>query len=714
MTNDNTIGFHSLVENIKKLAITPFRHDIHDDSGSLSMETVHNPMYVQPLFSIINQFGDDGSQKGDAQIILISAVGATGKSALAKELSYELQCPIVDLGAAEVMAGSSLTGIIFKKLSPVDGANFVQSLQSGSATMIIDGLDEGFQRTKTQGFFDFLDDVKGMTSKTGKSFILLGRNNAIELAALHFSTKGVKTITYQIEPFTIPQAEQFIRLIMAKESGVDIYSAPYKDLLTYIIKSTEGFFKDHQDLKTNQYERFIGYAPVLLSIAEFLKKNKSNYQRVLSDFQKSQLKGVTLIINIVEGVLKRDKELKILPQLIDESIKGRSAEFQTLARQKAYGIDEQCARILYRCLNKPYTHPVTGDESFDRIYNQGIERWIDEHPFLSGRKIANTVFEGYILARLIESPLYRSDVDQYISNSTGISYMFFGIYQEMYKSKEYLDMSIVSYLYTSLKALDNKKKFYRLEFTYDEEDFDYIDSQERPCELRFEGDEDSGLPPYVFKTLISKKSCLSLHNYIGDVYIDVPISIEISSSRIVLSAPGYINCKSATIYTDEIVLARRTDEDKFVIEADNVELLTSKAYPEIISDKNSREFFNVVCDNTLSFPLNEYQSSLTQKCAKLTQAQKEYYKKLRRTLIMFRSHSKGEFAKVQSKIHSRIASKPDGKLVVEALLKKHIIYPKGVLYFIDKSKMNEWIGVKFDSLRTCVITDKVIKFLQNI
>ena len=713
MAKDNTIGFQTLVDDIKAVSTSRFCYPVNDNSGSLTVVDTHNKHYVQPLFSTIEHFGNSNETFEDARVILISAIGATGKTTLAKELSYTLRCPIVDLGVAEVMGGNSLTGIIYKKLSPTDGAKYVDELKSGKATMIIDGLDEGFQRTKTQGFYDFLDDVIGMTSEKGKSFILLGRANSIELAELHFDSKNIKTITFQIEPFTIEKAEEFIRLIMKEEEGIDVFGKPYKDLLQYIINSIGGFFKDHQDLKSKQYERFIGYAPVLLSIAEFLKKNKSNFQRVLVDFQKDHLIGTSLIVSIVEGILKRDKELKILPQLIENCIKDRTQEFQYQARTKAYDFDEQCVRVLYRCINKEYTYPITGDDAFDHIYNQGIDRWINEHPFLLGNKIANTVFEGYVLARLITNEKYRAGVEEYINKSTGISYMFFSIYQELHKDDEYLDLSIVSYLYTSLKALDNKKKFYTLNFAYDEQDADELSAEYRPCELSFEGNEDSNLETYSFNVLISNKSSLPLHNYVGDVYIDVPINVEILSPRIVFSAPGYINCKNLNMMTDEIVLARKNISDIFTIETESLELLIESTYPTIVKDNDAHNYFNIVCDN-LNYPLSDFQSSISQKCAKLTAIQKEYYKKMRRTLIMFRSHSKGEFAKVKSKINNRIASKADGKLVVDALLSAGIIYPKEKMYFINKDKMSEMLGLKFDGLRTCVINDKVTEFLQGL
>ena len=370
--------------------------------------------------------------------------------------------------------------------------------------------------------------------------------------------------------------------------------------------------------------------------------------------------------------------------------------------------------MLYHCLDREYKYAITGDEAFDFAYNQGIARWIDEHPFLAGNKIANTVFEGYILARLITSAKYRGAIDEYIGRCTGVSYMFFSIYQELHKEDEYLDLSIVSYLYTSIKALDNKKKYYTLEMTYDEADADAMSDEERPCWVNFEGTEESELQPFAFKVLISSKSSLPLHNYIGDVYIDIPINVSITSSRIVLSAPGYINCKTVDMMTDEIVLSRRNPDNLFTIETDKLDLLVDKSYPTIIGDSDSKTYFSIVCDNSLPYPLNDYQTSLSQKCSKFTPKQKEYYQKMRRTLIMFRSHSKGEFAKVQSKIQNRIATKPEGKVVVDALLDREIIYPKERMYFINKEKMNEYLGLKFDSIRTCVINEKVTKFLQEI
>ena len=89
MSKDNTIGFQTLVNDIKKVATSKFLYPINDDSGSLKVIAEHYKNYVQPIFSTINQFGDKNTAFEEARVILISAVGATGKTTLAKELSYQ-------------------------------------------------------------------------------------------------------------------------------------------------------------------------------------------------------------------------------------------------------------------------------------------------------------------------------------------------------------------------------------------------------------------------------------------------------------------------------------------------------------------------------------------------------------------------------------------------------------------------------------------------
>lgn len=187
----------------------PFEYKLKANSNEFWLCETNNETYVDPEFSIITEISN--CKLDEAQVMLISAVGATGKSELTKKLSYSLKIPVVDLGKTKVVGGNSLTGLIFQHLKPLEGGQWLEDIQNGKTCMIIDALDEGYQKTNTQGFFDFLDDVGEKIPKDDCSFIMLGRTNAIELASLYLDGQGIKVAVLQIEPFSLEKAKKLIR-----------------------------------------------------------------------------------------------------------------------------------------------------------------------------------------------------------------------------------------------------------------------------------------------------------------------------------------------------------------------------------------------------------------------------------------------------------------------------------------------------------------------
>lgn len=153
--NDVIMDLSTLISKLKDKS--PFKYNFKVNSEEFWLSESSNETYVEPDFSIISEISNCNLE--EAQVILISAVGATGKSELTKRLSYSLKIPVVDLGQTKVVGGNSLTGLIFQHLKPLEGGQWLEDIQNGKTCMIIDALDEGYQKTNTQGFFDFLDDV---------------------------------------------------------------------------------------------------------------------------------------------------------------------------------------------------------------------------------------------------------------------------------------------------------------------------------------------------------------------------------------------------------------------------------------------------------------------------------------------------------------------------------------------------------------------------
>lgn len=662
--------------------------------------------YVEPDFSLVAEMSNC-TNLNDAQIILVVAVGATGKTELTKRLSYDLGFPVINLGHTKVVASNSLTGLIFKHLQPMDGGTWLQDIVSGTTGIIIDALDEGYQKTNTQGFFDFLDDVAANVSTNSCSFIMLGRTNAIELTSLYLDDKGVKVAVLQIEPFSSIKAKEFIDKQVSLSHN-NQYMETYIETRDYVLDSLGDFFKTDSSYNENQRYRFIGYAPVLLAISEFLKPEKvGNYKAVYEDLKSNKNKSISLILDVVNRILIRDKKNKIVPNLIEDIVKSRDEEFKQKAITEAYTPEEQCARILYILLGEQFPYRPIEDDDFDVKYRKGLETWMVEHPFLKDRNPANVVFECYILAKLVVNNKYKEAVYKYMRTRCVNSFMLFYLYIELNKNEQ-IDAEVIPYLYNSLKTLDSKELNYSLE----------IESSDKNIEEPLSYDvsfvpSDSKQKEYEFITYLNGP--MVWHGPISDITIDISNDFVMEDERIDMFVPSYINCKNLVVKSSELNYSNRGRLDNIIIEAEHIISETSTGIvPHIKGVGCNKDALSFICFDRLSYPYCDYQKKKSEEDVEMSSEMVEAYKKMRRTLIMFRSHSKGQLAKHHEKIDNRIGNTLVGKAVIDALLEKHIIYQNEHVYVIDNDSMDQYLGVKFDGIRNSTITKPMLKFLDDI
>ena len=687
---------------------SPFEYKFKANSKEFWICGANNETYVEPEFSTIPEISN--CTLDEAQVIFISAVGATGKSELTKKLSYSLKIPVVDLGQTKVVGGNSLTGLIFQYLHPLDGGQWLEDIQKGNTCMVIDALDEGYQKTNTQGFFDFLDDISGKISKDDCSFIMLGRTNAVELASLYLDGQGKKVVVLQIEPFSLEKAKEFIDKQVCKSNALSAqHKASYEATRDYVLDSLGDLFKAKE---TTQHEeqgyKFIGYAPVLLAISEFLDSQKvGNYKTLYENLKKSKVRSISLILDIMHRILERDKNNKVVPNLIKNIVKNRSVEFQKIVLRDAYTEEEQCARVLYILLGEEYPFKPVDDEAFDIDYRKGLESWMLDHPFLKGRKPANVVFECYILAKLIGNEKYKNAVYRYLNKNQINSFMFFYLFKELY-GKQDIDAEIIPYLYNSLKTLDSKGHYYSLEIEASN------DNEEHPLsyDVTFVS-SDNSLDDYAFKTIIYDK--LVWHGTISDITVDISQDFVMGNKRTDMFAPSYIHCENLVVSSTEINYSYRDQSKSIVIEANKIITDTSSGeLPKIKGVGCAPGKFTFITPNSLVYPYCDYQNKKNDEELKMSAVMTELYQKMRRALIMFRSHSKGQLAKHHAKIDNRIGNTPLGKKAIKALVDNHIIFRDEHVYVIDNEAMDKFLGVKFDGIRNSTITNTMLKFLSDI
>lgn len=706
---DNTISLYRLKNKINARSLDKFNYLINQ-TDSFKLINCSNPKYVEPIFSLQTSSGGEASFD-NATIILISAAGATGKTSLTHYLSNELSIPIFDLSEHEPVASNSLTGLLYNDMQLQDFTDYSCKLKEGKASMIIDALDEGFIKTTIEGFYSFLDNVIKISAEAKEvPFVMLGRTNIVELVTLYLESKGVKVALLQIEPFTVDSAKNFIDIHVESEGKVK-FEEQYRIVRDYIIDAIGGFFKNQAEINHKQYLQFIGYAPVLLAISTLLNDN-NNYHALLEDLKSSDRRNIELVIDIIERILKRDKEEKIDKLLLPTLINGRDSSFKETAIQKTYTIEEQCIRLLCRQLNEDLYFPVTGDVYFDTEYNKQIKSWLDEHPFLSNGKIQNVVFESYIIAKLVGHKDYKDYVYLYLKKYFRNAYMLFYIFDELVDSDRIIDKEFIAYLFESLKALDKKGHYSSMELTVQDLNEETGDIR---CEVVFfKADSEKDDYSYIVQT--NSSDSISIGPDISNIVIDLPLTISLSSNKIDCTPPVYIKCSTILCTASDVLLNLGLHEDDSVVfECENflVNCNEKGLLPMLINKGNAdKNQFRIICENNLSYPFVNFKQNNFQQEVPVNIVDK--YQKMRRVFLMFRSHSKGDLARYKEKIDNRVGNSEVGKKVIDALLNRGVIYSKEIMYFVDTDKLASELGVKYNDIRSSLINDKIKHFLSSI
>lgn len=585
---------------------------------------------------------------------------------------------------------------------------FHNGLKNGTCSMIIDGLDEASIRITHESFEAFMKDIAFFSQGAqGLPFVILGRPAVIENAVLSLEANDIRTTLLQIEPFTIEQAKKFID-VHTEGDGKFRFDQQYKNVRDYIIDELGAFFKNESDITHSVFERFIGYAPVLESIKTLLSLEK-NYYNLYKELQKDNKHKIELLIDIVEKIMKRERK-KILDELLEPLFdKNRSEEYKESIRVKCASIEEQSCRIIDYILGNQSNITLFRDAKLDEKYNQKMNEWLQNHPFISARDnwFVNIVFESYVIAYLARLPKYKEKVVQVMMKRNSCSYLFLYLFDAMSQSKE-IDILMVPYLINSFKALDRPHDTGLIEILSSEDEVDKTIT----CELNF-GREGTNVE-YEFTFKAGQSDVLTLPSPLCSLNVDVPLTLCVKDINIEFQSPLFIHCKRLLLSSKEILFTDNQNKTDMVIYCDSLEEEQTDGTPVLLTNRiHDGSTMKIFTLSPLQYPFSKYRDSsiVTLKDdTKLLLA----FTKLRRMILMFRSHSKGTLARFCSKIDNRIKKNNLGRVIIESLLEEKVLYTDNIYYYIDYERFASVIGVKYDDIRSCIINEKTRTFLKNV
>lgn len=335
----------------------------------------HAGAFVEPMMSRY-EFADA------PQVTFISARGATGKSAMAAELSRRLGAPLWSLGRDKAVSGDALTARLSAFLAVVDP--LTEASNGRVPLVIIDAMDEARLRVTGVSWDEFMASL-AQYATAGVHLVILGRKRTIE-DVWYSLAEGIENISwYEISHFNESQQREYVDLRALR--GAAAPSEAYLAAKTAVLAQLNGATDSALD------EAFAGYAPVLDAVAALLTPG-ANYQAVINDFQSSTIAGTRLKIlrRILEALLGREQS-KV--ELLAQDLGVSAAD--------AYSPEEQLKWLAAELLGGP--EPTLGwcPEAKRAEYAERIVQFLLDHPFRESQAWASPVFSSYVAATQMDS-----------------------------------------------------------------------------------------------------------------------------------------------------------------------------------------------------------------------------------------------------------------------------------------------------------------------
>lgn len=694
---------HSLVSSGKKV------FELQTPSRSFRVASRPRRTYIEPTFEKVV------FEHERPTVILISAVGATGKSMLASVLSSQTRLPLLDLAQHPPVAADALTGLIKKSFGVTQLSDVYEAISQGTYGLIIDGVDEARSKTNQDAFQAFLDDIAEIAKPSrGTSFVILGRTQILDDCWAYLTDKGIPTGLLTIAPFTLESARKYIDTFTM--TGGTPFAQQYANARDLILDKLSSVFAPTPGTAHDDFLAFLGYPPVLEAIIALLRE-EPNYHKLSQEVlagENTEIE-VRLLHRISSYILTREKDLKVLPNTLRSLTEQLPESMRAGVLSTAFSVEEQCLRLLSYCLSRPCTLAVIPQPAINERYEAQLLSWLPEHPFLQGRDFRSAVFEAFALTTVMMSdqPLAEKLVAEYASarkHSYHLVSMLSTIAGERPLPVQYLRFLLSAAL--EFRSTQTRVEV-RLEMPdIDEDAVDARATNHIQVSIELTSPE-AGEPfkEFGFCALIDDTRSITLGPRLSGTYVDVPLEVVVSSKmEIEITAPTEIRARLLKLNAGRMVLRHCPNQDRqhVLLEGDSV---TS----ELESITTNGVELAVVAANLASLTYPTIQHAEQRQQVPADPALKAKYLRLRRILMEFRSHKRGTLAKYKPKIeHERVLKNDLGRAVLRCLIRDGILSSAGSHYILDPDTVSAKLGVSWLDLRKGHVAEDLVRYLRDI
>ena len=377
--------------------------ELQPDKDKSISKITEKPFYVVPSFF-------DLKTHSDAKIMVISAPGATGKSALAQYLAYKYSSIYWNL--ADITLGdNSFIGTLVRSIGLEKYSNYMKCLLNGETILVIDAFDEAEMISGANAVRSFLSEIAKTVEKAKlPCIILLSRAETAQSICAYYDENGTLYSHYEISFFEKSQSEDFIRQIVNKKQK----SKQNDDIINNCINQYLGNIS--KIVSSEELTSFIGYAPVLEVIGEHIAQENNAY-KYWETLKNDGMKGVDVIAKILNKLLDREQE-KVKNSLIKKL--ENHFDITYINENDIYSPTEQLINIITLVVFGEYDAAMAYRNSIpDEIrdeYNDIISSFLPQHPFIRSSRSSNgydftgPAFRDYVLSKIIDdSFLYNTN-----------------------------------------------------------------------------------------------------------------------------------------------------------------------------------------------------------------------------------------------------------------------------------------------------------------
>lgn len=651
--------------------------------------------FVAPDLNCREGFSDLASP-----IWLVSAPGAVGKSTLAKKISNNAGAVYLDLSQAATVAGNYLTGGLVK-------SGLFKAWTDNSTCILIDALDEARLRVTQSSFHDFIEDIFNASENRNVPTLLFGRVGIIEDVWLILHDFGLSAPIVDIQHFN---KEQSVRFVMSSLSRLS--RLPKHSTLQGLLQSNEPAFRDvardfAEGLESSSGPdgaKFAGYAPVLEAVATMLA-GITNPAQLDASKQTSMQKEV--VNHIPTKILERESD-KLRTQL---------TEFPDEVKSNLYSSDEQLdrlVRIVYDIPTPLTEQPVPPDLAAS--YDDAVQAFIVQHPFLdgTGHQPANTVLSAMIdaYALVSDDPAIREVVAAAISGTQRKPNPFFADFYlnrvDCAAGANYVvPPEHIVHLYESVNSRAEAGTSLYLSIEGDDE--------EELADVEIQVVSSEGRPAlYMPQLKTSQAGTLWFSRNMRGVFVDAPLlDVRIGSGNAIeIGAPTLLNVSSVAFRCEELSVVGGDGNlsggwSAVQIEAKSLDESELRRAPTVRAGVE----FTVSWPGSNQYPWTAFSNKVgTSDLGEID----ECARRLSKIVLAFRSHSKGQLARLKDKLDHARMSKGCGAKLIEKMREDKVITQEGRMYILDPDALRDVLGTSFSEARAKSFGEKTLNYLRRV